>query len=187
MERSYPIPPLVLLNSLDARDQTEALVRVGRVASPFGVKGWAKINPYTEIPETLLFFKRYWFRSTEKWLPLTVVSHEVRQKYYFVKFEEFSDREQIQAIKGADIAVPQSDFPVLSNDEFYWFQLEGAEVHNLEGDSLGVLSRIANSGANPLFVVTDQKKERLIPAVDPILRSVDLVNFRITVDWQLDF
>jgi len=36
-------------------------------------------------------------------------------------------------------------------------------------------------------VVTDQKEERLIPAVDPILRSVDLVNFRITVDWQLDF
>jgi 16S rRNA processing protein RimM len=105
-----------------------------------------------------------------------------------------ADRNVAETLKGASIQVRRSHFPPLSNDEFYWVDLIGLAVGNLEGEELGTVVDLMDNGAHPILRVqaplaagTDKPKEWLIPFVDQFVKSVDQQARKITVDWGLDF
>jgi len=89
--------------------------------------------------------------------------------------------------------------PVLSNtgeDGYYWSDLIGLEVVNLQGESLGKVTGLLETGANDVLKVKGPKKsegagksegERLVPFIDQVIVKVDLTASRITADWDLDY
>ena len=86
-----------------------------------------------------------------------------------------------------DIAVRREQLPKLKPGEYYWSDLEGLRVENLEGIDLGVVSHLFETGANDVLVVKGDR-ERLIPyTVGLAVKEVDLQAGRILVDWDADF
>jgi 16S rRNA processing protein RimM len=105
-----------------------------------------------------------------------------------------ADRNAAEALKGATVQIRRSHFPVLSSDEFYWVDLIGLSVENLQGQCLGAVSDLMDNGAHPILRVmlpqtpgAEKAQELLIPFVDRFVKSVDQTAKRITVDWGLDF
>jgi 16S rRNA processing protein RimM len=106
-----------------------------------------------------------------------------------------ADRNAAEALKGATVQVRRSHFPPLANDEFYWIDLIGLAVENLQGESLGTVADLMDNGAHPILRVvssshsigTEKPKEWLIPFVDEFIKLVDQAAKKITVDWGLDF
>jgi 16S rRNA processing protein RimM len=95
-----------------------------------------------------------------------------------------------EALKGAAVYIPQSRFPALSEDEFYWAELIGLEVENLQGESLGKVADMMSNGPQSILRVTpaeDEAQERLIPFVDAYINKVDKDAGKIIVDWGLDY
>ena len=86
-------------------------------------------------------------------------------------------------------------FPVLPEGEFYWLDLIGLSVENLQGESLGQVRDLMDNGAHPILRVAAAdvaeseliKCERLIPFVDKFVKVVDQKTRKITVDWGLDY
>jgi 16S rRNA processing protein RimM len=86
-----------------------------------------------------------------------------------------------------DIAVQREQLPALESGEYYWTDLQGLRVVNLEGVELGVVSHLFETGANDVLVVRGER-ERLIPyTTGEAIQEVDLDHGQITVDWDPEF
>jgi 16S rRNA processing protein RimM len=108
---------------------------------------------------------------------------------------DVSGRDAAEALKGAAVHVPRSEFPQLPEDEYYWSDLIGMDVVNLQGETLGKVTDMMHNGAQSILRIapmldesTEGKpQERLVPFVDQFVKQVDLAGKKITLDWGLDY
>jgi 16S rRNA processing protein RimM len=172
----------------------EDLVLVGYVSGAYGIHGWVRIRPYSVDADALMTAKSWWLDKPEL--------HDVERMEVKIHGEDVVarlvgvvGRDAAEALKGATVKISRSHFPALSDGEFYWLDLMGLAVENLEGQSLGVVRDLMDNGAHPILRVAAVdipdaelvKHERLIPFVDNFVKEVDQKGKKIIVDWGVDF
>jgi 16S rRNA processing protein RimM len=174
----------------------ESIVVMGRILAPHGVRGWVKIRPVSESPESLLDYEAWWVRpaGASTWRELRRTSGRMHSGVLLVGLSGVATREDALALRGADVGVPRATLPRTKKDEIYWVDLEGLEVVNRKGIMLGTVAEVVAHGAHPLLRVTrlgDGERQagpdRLIPYVPAIVDHVDLGARRIDVDWGEDY
>ncbi|MEI7037133.1 ribosome maturation factor RimM [Fulvimonas yonginensis] len=164
-------------------------VLVGRIVGLYGVQGWLKIESWTE-PRTQIFRYQPWQLETApgEMREIDGVSGRPQGKGLICHLPGVEDRDAAAALVGQDIHVARELLPPPAKDEYYWVDLEGLEVVTTEGVSLGRVSHLFATGANDVVVVRDGARERLIPFVQgTYVRSVDLSDGRMVVDWDPEF
>jgi len=159
---------------------------MGRVSAPFGVKGWVKIEPFTETIDSLFRYPEWWLSAAGGWQIREVEERAVHGNVLVVHFAGVDDREQAASLSGREVAVPRAQLPVPEEGEFYWADLVGLAVENTHGQTLGFVERLFESGADPVLVVAGEK-ERLLPFVDAVVKRVDLDAGKLLVEWELDY
>lgn len=176
------------------RDAVKPMVVMGHVIGPFGVSGWIKVFPYTENVDGLLDYPEWWLgKGDGDWREVKVARCEIHGNILTAVFEQCSDRGAAMRLKGMQIAIPRSRLPVLSEsgeDGYYWSDLIGLEVINLQNEELGKVTGLLETGANDVLQVQslkEGKREKLIPFVSQVIVKVDLDACRITVDWGRDY
>lgn len=103
------------------------------------------------------------------------------------------DRNAAEALKGARVYVSRSAFPTPDDGEFYWVDLIGLDVLNKEGEALGKVVDLLDTGPNSVLRLEGEAGEdgkpveRLIPFVSAFIVSVSLADRRIVADWGLDY
>ncbi|MBB5191127.1 16S rRNA processing protein RimM [Silvimonas terrae] len=163
------------------------LVSMGYISGAFGIRGGVNIVADTESPDSLLDYKTWWIGRDGNWRAYKVAEASVQPKKLSVRFVGVDDRDQAFALKGCQVAVPRSEMPQAGEDEYYWADLEGLSIVNTEGQSLGVVEKLFETGANDVIVARDGDTERLVPFVGHVVLKVDLAARVITVDWGLDY
>src|SRR5512135_349508 len=166
--------------------ETEAWVVMGRIAAPFGVKGWVKVQPFSEDPGTLMDFESWRVGRGEQQAYYIVEAIQDHGKALVAKLAGIDDRDAAYALRGQEISVAKSDLPPPEENEFYWSDLIGLTVVNREGIELGKVDSLMESGANDLLVVKGTR-EHLIPFVAAFVGKVDLAGGTIEVDWGEDY
>jgi len=103
-------------------------------------------------------------------------------------------REQAEALAGLTICINREQLPEAVQGEYYWDDLVGLMVNNLEGVTLGKVDHLLETGANDVLVLVpageagdESERERLVPWIDDVIVSVDLENGSLTVNWDHDF
>lgn len=170
------------------------LVLVGYVSGAYGIHGWVRIRPYSPDADALLSAKTWWLDRPDLH-DVDVMQAKLHGDDVVAQLMGVSGRDAAEALKGVVIQIPRSHFPALAEGEFYWLDLIGLDVIDLEGALLGVVRDLMSSGAHPILrvaVADDQSKdnsarELLIPFVDQFVKTVDLQARKITVDWGLDY
>lgn len=169
---------------------TGQLVTMGRIVAPYGIKGWIKIQPFTQQQQGLLDYPQWQVGQDGDWQLRTVETAKVHGATVVAKLEGVADREQAAALQGMRVAVSRDDFPEPATNEFYWADLVGLKVVNADGVALGTVTRVFETGANDVLVVGDKMKgehERLLPFIAPVIRQVDIAGGTIIVDWDADY
>jgi 16S rRNA processing protein RimM len=101
---------------------------------------------------------------------------------YIVRFDGVQGREGAEDLRGCDIRIQSSDATELSPGAFYHWQILGLNVVSDEGESLGTVTRIIETGANDVYVVSGgPERDLLLPAIESVVRSVDLDTGTLTV------
>ncbi|MGI8740806.1 MAG: ribosome maturation factor RimM [Gammaproteobacteria bacterium] len=165
----------------------QARVRIGRVSGLFGVSGWVKVFSYTEPRENIVQYSP-WRLVRAGGEELKAVAEGRRQgDVVVVRLQDVEDRDTAAALVGAEIEVEASQFEPLPPDEFYWAQLQGLEVVELQGRSLGRIDHLLRTGAHDVLVV-DGERQRLIPFVrGAVVKDIDLEARVMRVDWAPDY
>lgn len=163
-------------------------VVMGRVAAPYAVKGWLKVQPFTEYVDGLLDYPTWWLGRKSTWQEYRVLEGKVHGQTLLVQLEGVDDRDAAERMQGMDIAVMREELPAAEEGEYYWDDLIGLAVVNLEGVTLGKVTGLLETGAHEVLRVKDEGgEERLIPFVEAYVREVDTAAGRIEVDWGLDY
>lgn len=167
---------------------TDDYVILGRISGVHGVHGWVKVHSDTRSREDILQYRNWQVRRPEGWRTMQVVEGRAQGSGLVVaRLEGIEDRDQARALTGAEIAIRRHELPPAGAGEFYWADLEGLKVVNLEAVELGTVTHLFATGANDVLVVNDGERERLIPFTRDAVKNVDLVARVIRVDWDADF
>jgi 16S rRNA processing protein RimM len=160
---------------------------MGRVAAPFGVKGWVKIVHFTESPGALAAYRRVWVGRSGGWEEVAVAETAVHGASLVARLAGCEDRDAAARLRGSELAVSREALPEAGPDEYYWADLVGLDVVNTSGESLGKVANLFSTGANDVMRVGEGKAERLLPFIPEVIRRVDLDARRLEVDWGLDW
>lgn len=160
---------------------------MGRVVAPYAVRGWIKLQTFTEYLDSLLDYPVWRIGKDGDWRDYRVLDGKVHGQYLMASLEEVGDRSAAEALMGLDVAVLREEMPEAEEDEYYWDDLIGLDVVNLAGEALGRVEGLLETGANDVLQVRDGETERLLPFVDAVVKEVDLEAGRLLVDWGLDY
>ena len=111
-------------------------VIVGKIGAPYGVKGWVKINSYTETPEGIFDYAP-WFLGDEK--EYQIDQWRPHGKSLVAKIVGVDSRDDAERIKNLDININASQLPDLGDEGVYWRELTGMKVVTTQGYDLGVV------------------------------------------------
>ena len=170
----------------------EDLVVLGKIVSVFGIKGEVKVYSFTEPLDNLLDYRRWTLRRDGESKQVEVVSGRLHGKVLTAKLKGLDDREVARTYAGYEICVPRSLLPTLDQGEYYWYQLEGLKVIDQQGQLLGKIDHLLETGANDVMVVRPcadslDDRERLLPYTEQCVLAVDLAAGEMKVDWDADF
>ena len=162
-------------------------VELGKVVGVWGVRGYVKIYSYTREPEGIARYPVWILHSPEGEISVNVIECRRQGRSLVAQLEGIEDRDQAGKIVGNRVSIRTSDLSGLSQGEYYWRQLIGLEVVNVEGHPLGRVDHLLETGANDVLVIADDSLQRLIPYVPEVINDVDLDAGVLTVDWQADW
>ncbi|MFZ5503645.1 MAG: ribosome maturation factor RimM [Pseudomonadota bacterium] len=173
---------------LPLKPGVEPMVIMGRVAAAHGVRGWIKVQPYTESLDRLLDYDTWWLgKESGAWREVRVESAEVHHKTLAVLLADCPDRNAAESLRGLLIAVPRSSLPEQRDGEYYWTDLIGLSVVNGLDKHLGVVEKLLETGANDVLCVKNDGGELLIPFVEQVIQQVDIKGKTIRVDWSTGY
>ncbi len=163
------------------------VVVVGRIGAPYGVRGWVRVSSFTQPAGNLLDYQPWLLETDGAWRSHHPLETKPYKQGCIARFADIQDREEAAGLTGTHVAVARAQLPDLEHHEYYWRDLEGLAVWN-QGERLGVVDHLIDTGANPVLVVrnvvgSEAAAETLIPFVDQYVAEVDLEAGRIYVNW----
>jgi 16S rRNA processing protein RimM len=168
------------------KTEADSLVVMGRIVAPYGVQGWVKVLPDTEVLDGLLDYPIWQIGKEGSWQQFKLKSGKVHNDVLVVKLDGVNDRDAAFACKGLQVAVPRALLPELDDTEFYWSDLIGLAVKNQQGVDFGKIVDVFETGANDVIVVKGEV-ERLIPFAEHTIIEVDIAQQTMLVDWDEDY
>lgn len=194
----------------DSNESTwpEDAIEVGRILDAWGVKGWVKVQAFSSDAQAL-FTSRRWFakppeanaaisvRAGAKSVPplLKILGIKAHGDGIVAQVQGVSDRAGAEALGGARLYISRSAFPAADPNEYYWIDLIGLAVVNRQGEALGIVEGLIDTGPHSVLRITPPgmtgpvkpDQERLVPFVKAFVDDVDMAQKLITVDWGLDY
>jgi len=165
----------------------DRLIVVGRIGAPHGIHGWVRVTSSTRPPEAILDFGCWWIGPEGAARAYRVDESRVQGERIVARLHGVGDRERATALRHATIAVPRSALPPADDDEWYWADLVGLRVVTTQGDDLGCVDHLLETGANDVLVAKGDR-ERLIPWIpEQVIVRVDCEQQQLVVDWDPDF
>jgi 16S rRNA processing protein RimM len=167
--------------------ETDAMITLGKISGVFGVKGWVKVYSYTAEQDSILSYKTWYLQRDNRWQEVKVLNGQRHGKGLVASIEGVNDRDQALSLQGALIGTVRDALPELSADEFYWSDLVGLNVVTVDGQSLGRISHLFETGANDVMVVEGDRERWLPWVMHDVVKEVDLDAKTVRVDWDPDF
>ena len=170
-----------------AEPAADRMVVLGRLAAPWGIKGWLKVHSYTDPPLAILDYPVWQLSGPDgDWQPVRVVSGRAHGggRDLVVALEGVSNPEDARQYCARDVGQKRSALPVPAAGEYYWDDLVGCQVATLAGLELGVVAHFLDFPANAVMAVRGAGGEHWVPLVPGRLKQVDLAARRVVVDWD---
>jgi 16S rRNA processing protein RimM len=165
------------------------IVVLGRLAEPYGVKGWLRLHPFGDDPLNWAEMSAWWIgREGGPWRECGLKGLKAHGDGLVVLLDGITDRTAAEALKGVLVGAPREALPTTGNDEFYWGDLIGLEVVNTADERLGKVAGLLETGAHDVLrVVGDDNTERLLPFVGAVVLEVNKAAGQIRVEWGSDW
>ncbi|MCP4472155.1 MAG: ribosome maturation factor RimM [Gammaproteobacteria bacterium] len=164
----------------------DELICVGHILGAQGLKGWVRVFSNTSPRENIVNYSPWVIEQGDE-LQKVSVKGRLQGRNVLASVDGCEDRNQAEALKGCRIFIEPAQLPRLQAGDYYWSDLIGLAVESLQGEPLGMVASMLETGADDVMVLSGER-ERLIPfAIDNIVREVDLEKRRLVVDWLPEY
>jgi len=152
-------------------------IRLGRILGGHGLQGEVRVRYFGDSPENIELVQCLFLGNDADSPELSRLNcrQGARASEVLMQLAGVSDREAADALSGTDVYADVEGLSPLPQGEYYWYQLVGCRVEDLEGRELGVVQSLWDASGHDLLVLEDaQGGQLLIPTSREVLREIDL-------------
>lgn len=169
-----------LSNSVLDNDST---VIVGKIVGLHGLNGTARVYSYADSLSVY-----------EPGSSIMLIDKKGRKKDFTIRFvkqnnrtlllslEGITSRTDMEKLVGSELSVKREDLPALDEGEYYWCDIIGLLVFNEKNIYMGRVESIISTGSNDVYVVKNNNDEQLIPAIESVVKKIDLEKKNIIIE-----
>jgi 16S rRNA processing protein RimM len=151
---------------------------VGYVRAPWGIRGDVLVDALTDFPQRFQPGATFLTNAGE----YTVQRARPHKGAIAIQFQHIDTRNQAEALRGLLLEIPEAEISPLAEGQYYQFQIVGIDVVDAQGNALGRIEEVLQTGANDVYVVRNDEGELLVPAIDSVVRHVDIEAGRMVVE-----
>ena len=176
------------------RSSGPRFLAVGRILRPHGLRGEVRVEIHTDHPERFALYDRVYLGLTQVdpgpagllsaapgATPYGLEGHRFHAKWVLLKLAGIDDRTQAETLRGQWVWISPEQAAPLDEGEVYLHEMLDLEVVSDEGEALGQIAQIIETGANPVYVVRGLRGELLLPDTEEVILDVDLEARQVTV------
>ena len=151
---------------------------VGQILAPQGIKGEIRVQVMTDFPDRFAPGELVYIEGR----PLEIECSRPHKQHLVLKLASVDTRREAEELRGRDLSIPRSQIRELPDGEFYAFQLIGLDIFTTDGNHVGRISDIMVTAGNDIYVVQGKRGEILIPAIEDVVKSIDLNEGKVTIE-----
>ena len=170
-----------------SEEASSKYIVIGKLGATYGVNGWLKIHTYTEFGENILHYSPWYLSAPgqDTYQETIIEDGKPHGNSFIVKLFGANNPEEARLYTGKIISIQRSQLPPLPQDEYYWSDLVGLTVLNTQGEVLGTVSYLIETGANDVLVVKGDKEHAIPYLPGSVVVNIDLAKKEMIVDWEL--
>ena len=160
----------------------QEFLEIGQIVNTFGIKGFVKVNSFTDNINRFDDLKKVYIKNKSQKYELEIEEVKYHKNMVLIKFKGIDKVEDAESLKNSYILVNRKDEKTLNKDTYYIVDLLGLDVYTDEGELLGKLEDIYNTGSNDIYVVKNELgKQILLPAIKDVIKEINIENRKIIV------
>lgn len=157
-------------------------LEIGQIVNTFGIKGMVKVKPFTDDITRFDRLKKVYIRNKNVKKEYEIEEVKYHKDMVLLKFKGIEDPEQASLLRESYLIVDREKEEPLEEGSYYIVDMIGLEVYTEEGEVLGKLEDIFNTGSNDIYVVKDELgKQILLPAIRDVIKQIDMENRKMIV------
>lgn len=155
---------------------------IGQIVNTNGLKGIVKVKPFTDDIKEFETFESIYVQKKAELIELKIESVRYAKNMVLLKLKGIDDIDEAEALRNLYIKVKREQLPKLQENSYYIVDLLECEVVTVDGEFLGKMDDVFNTGSNDVYVVKNEEgKQILLPAIKEVIKNVDIPNRKITV------
>ena len=157
-------------------------LEIGQIVNTFGIKGFVKIYPYVDDISRFDDLKKVYIKSKKIDEGLQIEEVKYHKNMVLIKFKGIETVENAEKLRNFYIEIDRADAIPLEEGQYFIADLLGLDVFLDNGDKLGVLEDIYNTGSSDIYVVKNELgKQFLLPYIDEVIKQINLNEGKIIV------
>lgn len=182
--RRLPEQTVKLSSKLSKKNNVPAaLIELGRVVNAHGIRGEARLLPYSSpcltLRPGLCVTLRKKDASEDR---LELIQVRPHASCVLLKFAGIDSRNRAEALRESILLVEETDLPQLQTGEFYYRQVIGLPVQTMRQEPIGTIAEVLTTPGHDVFVVRNGEKEYLIPVVEEVIRKIAIEDHLVIID-----
>ncbi len=156
----------------------DSLIQIGRIRSPAGVRGELHVELLSDVPGRFATGQEVIIRG----VPYSIQRARSATKGLLVKFKGVDSQQTAGELRNQPVFIGKERALPPPPGAYYHYQLLDMRVVTADGDELGLITSILQTGANDVYVVKGVDKETLVPALADVVKTVDTERGVMVVD-----
>lgn len=160
----------------------EEYFEIGQIVNTNGLKGMLKVKPFTDNIKEFEDFKSIYIQRKNELIEFKIETVRYAKQMVLLKLKGIDNINEAEKFRNLYIKVNRNIMPKLPEDSYYIVDLLECEVYTVEGELLGKVDDVFNTGSNDVYVIKNELgKQILLPAIGEVIKNVDIPNRKITV------
>lgn len=155
-------------------------IKVGKIVNTHGVRGCVKCIPLTDELDRFDELKSIFTEKDN--VKRKILNVWYKKSMVYLELEGINSMDDALKFKDTYISIQASELKKLPEDTYYIFQLEGLEVYSTEGEYIGKMSTVFQTGANDVYEVKNNSKTFLIPAIKDVIKEVNINDNKVIIN-----
>ena len=160
----------------------QEILEIGQIVGTFGIKGMVKVVPFTDDIKRFNDLKKVYVENKKKKEEYEIEQVSYHKNMVILKFKGIDKIEDAEKLRDSYLKINREDAVPLEENSYFIVDLIGLDVETQEGNLLGKLEDIYNTGSNDIYVVKNELgKQTLLPGIEDVIKEVSLEENKIIV------
>ena len=154
---------------------------IGYVLKAHGLKGEIKVEPLTDYVNRFDEIDLVYLENNGNYMKTKIKSRRYSKGFAYILLEEYADIDKAETIKGKYLWITREMTRKLPKDTYLIVDIINSTVLTDKGDNLGKIINVIHTGSNDVYVIKNNQKEILIPALKRVFLNVVIENKKLLI------